>query len=465
MSQLRINPTGIPGLVVVDLAVHGDARGWFKENWQRAKMTDLGLPDFGPVQHSVAYNGPAGVTRGIHAEPWDKLVSVAHGRVFGAWVDLRQGPTFGELHTAELDESTAVFVPRGVGNSYQTLVDHTVYSYLVNAHWSPEATYTHLNLADPTVAVDWPIALSAAEISDKDRGHPLLGQLQPVPPRRTLVIGASGQLGRDLMAAVPGAESVSQERLDLAVPETVRSFSFDDVAVVINAAAMTDVDGAESTEGRRRAWAVNAQGVAELARAAVRTGFTLVHYSTDYVFDGTDPQWSPDGPLAPLSAYGQSKAAGDLAVGVAPRHYIIRTSWLVGDGPNFVRTMRRLARQGVRPRVVADQFGRLTFAHELAKATRHLLQVQAPYGVYNVTNSGAPLSWAEIAREVFARSARDPGDVVAITAADYAAAQQRTTALRPASSVLTLDALHATGFASTDQLRALDDYLDPVGSS
>ena len=90
MAELAVRPTDIPGLLVVDLQVHGDPRGWFKENWQRAKMTALGLPDFGPVQHSVAWNATAGVTRGIHAEPWDKLVSVAHGRVFGAWVDLRE---------------------------------------------------------------------------------------------------------------------------------------------------------------------------------------------------------------------------------------------------------------------------------------------------------------------------------------------------------------------------------------
>ena len=131
-----VHPTAIPGLLVVDLVVHEDARGWFKENWQRAKMTALGLPDFGPVQHSMSFNTQAGVTRGFHAEPWDKLVSVAHGRIFGAWVDLREGDSFGQVATVELGPDKAVFVPRGVANSYQTLVDDTVYSYLVNDHWS-----------------------------------------------------------------------------------------------------------------------------------------------------------------------------------------------------------------------------------------------------------------------------------------------------------------------------------------
>ena len=119
-KNLAVTETPIPGLVVFDLPVHGDARGWFKENWQREKMTALGLPDFGPVQNNISFNDAVGTTRGIHAEPWDKWVSVATGRIFGAWVDLREGPTFGAVYTTELDPSKAIFVPRGVGNSYQT---------------------------------------------------------------------------------------------------------------------------------------------------------------------------------------------------------------------------------------------------------------------------------------------------------------------------------------------------------
>lgn len=92
-APLRVEHTAIPGLLVVTLPVHGDNRGWFKENWQRAKMVASGLPDFEPVQNNVSFNGKVGTTRGIHAEPWDKFVSVATGRVFGAWVDLREGST------------------------------------------------------------------------------------------------------------------------------------------------------------------------------------------------------------------------------------------------------------------------------------------------------------------------------------------------------------------------------------
>ncbi len=144
-KALQVSATPIPGLMVIDLPVHGDNRGWFKENWQREKMVAAGLPDFGPVQNNVSFNEAAGTTRGIHAEPWDKHVSVVTGRIFGAWVDLRVGPTFGTVFTAELDASRAVFVPRGVGNAFQTLEQRTGYIYLVNDHWTPDAEYAAVN--------------------------------------------------------------------------------------------------------------------------------------------------------------------------------------------------------------------------------------------------------------------------------------------------------------------------------
>jgi dTDP-4-dehydrorhamnose 3,5-epimerase len=178
-KALASHPTPIPGVLLIDLPVHGDSRGWFKENWQREKMLDIGLPDFGPVQNNISFNDAVGTTRGIHAEPWDKFISIAFGRVFGAWVDLRPGDSFGQTFTTELDPSTAIFVPRGVGNSYQTLEPNTAYTYLVNAHWSASAQseYTFLNLADETAAIEWPIPLADAELSDKDRAHPRLTDL------------------------------------------------------------------------------------------------------------------------------------------------------------------------------------------------------------------------------------------------------------------------------------------------
>src|SRR5690606_27265208 len=145
---------------------------------------------------------------------------------------------------------------------------------------------------------------------------------------------------------LPGGRGVTRAELDLAVPGAVEGFDFTGVGTVVNAAAYTAVDAAQTVEGRAVAWATNATGVAALARAATRYRFTLVHYSSDYVFDGTAGAYDEDAPLAPLGVYGQSKAAGDLAVVATPRHYVIRTSWVVGDGRNFVASMAALADQG-----------------------------------------------------------------------------------------------------------------------
>jgi len=458
-----ITETPIPGLLVVDLAVHGDSRGWFKENWQREKMTAAGLPDFGPVQNNISFNGAVGTTRGIHAEPWDKYVSVATGRIFGAWVDLREGPSFGAVFTAEIDPSKAIFVPRGVGNSYQTLEENTAYTYLVNDHWSPDAAYSFLNLADETAAIEWPIPLSHVEISDKDRAHPRLADVTPVPPRRMLVIGADGQLGRALHALYGDeahVEYTTIATLDLLAEDLESARRWGEFSTIINAAAFTAVDAAETADGRSLAWAVNATAPARLAAIAAAHGITLVHVSSDYVFDGaSDRPYAEDAPLAPLGVYGQSKAAGDLAVATAPRHYVVRTSWVIGEGANFVRTMASLAVRGIDPRVVDDQIGRLTFTDDLAAGIRHLLESGAPYGTYNLTGSGEPRARADIAREVYRLTGHDPARVTPVSTAEYYADAAGTIAPRPHNSVLDLAKIEASGFTPRDGSDALSAYL------
>jgi dTDP-4-dehydrorhamnose 3,5-epimerase/reductase len=466
---LAVHETPIPGLLLVDIPLHGDNRGWFKENWQRQAMVELGLPDFGPVQNNVSFNAAAGTTRGIHAEPWDKFVSVVAGRAFGAWVDLREGPGFGQLFTAELDPATAVFVPRGVGNAFQTLEPNTVYSYLVNEHWSASAKYTLLNLADETVAVPWPVPLERAELSYKDRAHPRLAEVVPVPPRRTLVLGADGQLGKALRAEYDGdpgpgsarLEFAGRDSFDLASPEAFASHSWSDYGAVINAAAFTAVDDAETPEGRRAAWEVNAAAVARLARTAVEHRLTLVHISSDYVFDGVAHLHSDTEPWAPLGVYGQSKAAGEAAVSVVPRHYLVRSSWVVGEGKNFVRTMASLAGQGVKPRVVNDQFGRLSFAQDLAAGIKHLLSSKAPYGSYNLSNSGPMQSWAEIAADVFELCGRAREDVMGVTSDEYFGGlpEGRPFAPRPSNSALDLTKIEATGFVPPPASERLREYV------
>lgn len=179
-QELTVKETNIPGFFEVNLAVHDDNRGWFKENYQKAKMEALGLPEFTIVQNNISFNTEKGVVRGLHAEPWEKFISVANGSVFGAWVDLRAGESFGNVYTTVITPDKAVFVPRGVANSYQTLEENVAYTYLVNAHWSPEAKYTSVNLQDPALNIQWPISIRDELISEKDKGNPLLKDVSPI---------------------------------------------------------------------------------------------------------------------------------------------------------------------------------------------------------------------------------------------------------------------------------------------
>lgn len=180
MADLAIREIDIPGFYVVNLVLHGDARGWFKENYQKEKMEALGLPKFEVVQNNFSFNAEAGVTRGLHAEPWEKFISVANGTVFGAWVDLRKGDTFGKTFSMEITPDRAVFVPRGVANGYQTLEGNITYTYLVNAHWSPDGQYVSVNLFDPDLDIVWPLDQSKSIVSDKDKVTPALKDIKPL---------------------------------------------------------------------------------------------------------------------------------------------------------------------------------------------------------------------------------------------------------------------------------------------
>ncbi len=281
--------------------------------------------------------------------------------------------------------------------------------------------------------------------------------------KRILVVGASGQVGRalrDVYAHDASVEYATRADLDLSDPDLAGARAWRDYSVIVNAAAYTAVDDAETPAGRVEAWAANATGVSRLASVAATHGITLVHISSDYVFDGTaDGFYDEDASFSPLGVYGQSKAAGDLAAATAPRHYILRASWVVGTGRNFVTTMADLARRGVSPRVVADQRGRLTFATDIARAIQHLVDVRAPYGAYNISSSGDVMAWSEIAREVFRSLGADPSLVVDTSTAEYFAGAERVVAPRPSNSALSLTKIEATGFVPTDGLSGLRDYV------
>lgn len=274
---------------------------------------------------------------------------------------------------------------------------------------------------------------------------------------KILITGSNGQLGRALQIKYPRAQAIDSNQLDISNEAAVRNFDFSAIEVIINAAAYTDVDGAETPEGRRAAWRVNAGGVANLARAARHNDLTLVHISTDYVFDGMTDNHKEDEALSPLSIYGASKAASELAASGADKLYLLRTAWVVGDGKNFVRTMLELGKKGVPPTVVHDQTGRLTFTTILADAIDHLLVNQLDYGIYNVSNEGEVVSWADVARTIFHEAGMTINVTNATTSEYYA--DKPGIAPRPLKSAFDLSKIEATGFKPNNWHDDLRDYI------
>lgn len=274
---------------------------------------------------------------------------------------------------------------------------------------------------------------------------------------KLLIIGANGQLGTALQQKYPGAQAVDYNKLDITDMAAISAFDWSSVSVILNAAAYTNVDGAEATEGRVAAWAINATGPRNLADIALKHDLTLLHISSDYVYDGTLAEHNELEAFSPLGVYGQTKAAGDIAVSLVPKHYILRATWVIGEGKNFVRTMVGLGQKGVSPSVVSDQVGRLTFTSELVRIIDHLFAVNAPFGTYDTSNGGEPASWAEITREIFKNAGFDL-TVTDVSTANYFADKPET-APRPLHSALNLDKLTRTGFTPRDWHDDLTDYV------
>ena len=253
-----------------------------------------------------------------------------------------------------------------------------------------------------------------------------------------LVLGAGGQIGRALIErAGDAAVGLSGKECDIRDAMSVtRALSAAGLSAVVNCAAYTAVDRAESE--RERAFAVNAEGAGIVARAAAACGLPVIHLSTDYVYAGTKPAaYREDDPVGPINVYGASKAAGESVVKAEnPAHLVLRVSWVFGVyGTNFVKTMLRLGRERRELRVVADQIGGPTEARDIADA---ILTMAAAcrrsgflaWGTYHF--AGAPsTSWHEFADAIFARAHSPVPCLVPITSRDYP-----TQAARPGNSAL-----------------------------
>lgn len=261
-----------------------------------------------------------------------------------------------------------------------------------------------------------------------------------------LITGASGQLGEALQAELKlhGIDFVAtnSSELDITKPLIVDQLvGYINPIVIINAAAWTDVDGAESNEAA--AYSVNALGPQNLANAASKAGARLVQISTDYVFSGdaTSP-WSEKAPHNPQSVYGSTKSEGEnfVLTTLPSNSYVVRTAWLYSSkGKNFVKTMTNVAlNQKGEVRVVNNQVGQPTVAGDLAKQIVELVLSEAPVGIYHGTNSGQA-TWFEFAQEIFSLAGADVSRVIPVLTAEFPRSAQR-----PAYSVLSHDAWAAT---------------------
>ena len=292
---------------------------------------------------------------------------------------------------------------------------------------------------------------------------------------KTLITGANGQLGRDLMheLASRGVECIASDiqpgylgdepceyiQLDITDYESVSGALMSSKPErVIHCAAWTAVDAAEDEANRAKVYAVNVSGTDNIARACAETGAIMTYISTDYIFDGTGTRaWQPDDTnYSPLNYYGRTKLEGELAVKKhLQRYFIVRIAWVFGaNGNNFVRTMLKLAETHDTLRVVNDQTGTPTYTPDLARLLADMNETEK-FGIYHATNEGGFISWYDFACEIFAQAGVNVR-VIPVTTAEYGLSKAK----RPYNSRLDKSKLREAGFTPLPDWRdALRRYL------
>jgi dTDP-4-dehydrorhamnose reductase len=277
---------------------------------------------------------------------------------------------------------------------------------------------------------------------------------------KILITGSNGMLGHDLREVLKDNHDLvltTSKTLDITDKKQVMDFIGDSKPdIVINSAAYTDVDGCE--ENRDLAYAVNGEGVRNLALACREVDCALLHISTDYVFDGTarDPI-AEDGEIGPISVYGKSKLEGEKAIlEILDKYFIVRTAWLYGiNGKNFPKTMLELAENHSEITVVYDEVGTPTYTPDLAYGISQLIETDK-YGIYHLTNSGS-CSWCEFSRLIFEIADKDV-KVIPVTASEFA-----RPAPRPSYSVLENKNWIDNGFKPLrDYKEAIREYIELI---
>jgi dTDP-4-dehydrorhamnose reductase len=270
-----------------------------------------------------------------------------------------------------------------------------------------------------------------------------------------LVTGAGGQVGRALAALLRGARLAPHSALDVTDARAVEE-AMAGVSVVVHLAALTDVDGCETAPDRARA--VNGIGTSNVVRAASRVGARVVYVSTDYVFDGSKgAAYQESDEPNPVNVYGRTKLAGERAVGEAPNATIVRTSWVFGEGRNFVRTILRAAEHRASLQVVDDQRGLPTFAGDLARALERIV-ADGVEGIVHVAGAGPPGTWADVAVEALGAAGRKTG-VERVDSETYARRAQGIVAPRPRDSTLSVVLARGLGLPLGEWRESLARYV------
>ncbi len=434
---MTAEPLAIPEVLLIAPPRFADLRGFFSETWSQRRYTEYGIP--GPfVQDNHSLSVQRGTIRGLHAQiapsVQGKLVRCVRGAIWDVAVDIRRSsPSYGRHVAAELSAENwhQLWIPGGFLHGFCTLAPDTEVIYKVTADYDRKAERGVI-WNDPDLALPWPVGAGEALLSDKDRVLPRFADcVEWFLGVTILITGGTGQLASALSAT--GTERVyrvGRPAFDFDKPDSVASV-FDAVrpALVVNAAAYTGVDVAETDAGA--AYRANRDGPAQLARLCAEAGVPLIHVSTDYVFDGLKgaPYVETD-PTEPQGIYGASKLAGEGAVlNACSRAIVLRTAWVYSaTGKNFVRTMLNAARKTDRLRVVADQKGCPTTASDLAEA---ILAVAARIeaegwqdrfgGIFHAAGTGWT-TWHGLAVATFREAARHgltPPVVEPIATADW----------------------------------------------
>ncbi len=240
---------------------------------------------------------------------------------------------------------------------------------------------------------------------------------------KILIIGSNGMLGKDLMTVLAPYEPIGVDRAEMDLTDAAAILAkFEEVQpeIVINAAGYTAVDVAETSDGQQEALAINGIAVGALAELCAQRDIPLVHFSTDYVFDGMKMgEYKEIDTPSPLNQYGKSKLLGEtLLQKCATKFYLIRTSWLYGKhGKNFVQTMIDLGKKGHQLTVVNDQIGKPTWTYDLAESVLTLLVEHRPYGIYHLVNEEA-VSWYDFAVEIF-QQLEMPVDILPVSSQEF----------------------------------------------